>query len=76
MELLVFQFLKEDNAHEEEAEHTVAEVAEDVIEVSDQTQRLPAEVVVVADVLVAGDALLVGEREDHLEDGQGVEQAD
>ena len=75
-ELLVLHLLEENDAHEEEAEDTVAEVAEDVVEVSDETQRLPAEVVVVADVLVPSDALLVGEAEDHLEDGEGVEHAD
>ena len=75
-ELLVLHLLEENDAHEEEAEDTVAEVAEDVVEVSDETQGFPTEIVVVADVLVACNALLVGEAEDHLEDGEGVEHAD
>ena len=75
-ELLVLHLLEENNAHEEETEHAVAEVTKYVVEVPDETQGFPAEVVVVADVLVSCSALLVGETEDHLEDRERVEHAD
>ena len=39
---LVLHLVEENNAHVEEAEHTVAQVAEDVVEVSDQTKWLSA----------------------------------
>ena len=57
----VLELLEQDDAHEEKTKHTVAEVTEHVVEVPDKPQRFPAEVVVVADVLVAGDALFVRE---------------
>ena len=40
-ERLKLQLLEEDDAHEQKAEHNIAKVAEDVIEVTDMTEGLP-----------------------------------
>ena len=72
-ERLKLQLLEEDDAHEEKAKHDVAKVAEDMVEVTDMAEGLPgtqgcheltrgpaapAEVVIVADVLVSCHSLL------------------
>ena len=41
-ESVVLQFLKVDDGHKEQAKHAVAEITENVIEISKKTQRLSA----------------------------------
>ena len=65
-ELSVSNLLEQHYQHEEEAKDTVAKVAKHMIEVSDKTQRFPAEIIVVTNVLVTSDTLFIGERENHL----------
>ena len=75
-EVLILQLFDQDYPHEEETECTVSQVAEHMIEVPHQAQGLPAEIIVVADVLVPGDTLLVGECEHHLQHGESIEETD
>ena len=57
-EALVAKLFDQDDSHEEEAEGTISEVAEDMVKVSDQSKRFSAKVVVVANVLIARESLL------------------
>ena len=56
-ERFIFQFLEKDDAHEEKSKDTIAKVTEDMVEVSDMAQRLSAEIIVVANILVASESL-------------------
>ena len=60
-ELSVSYLFEQDYQHEQETKHTVAKIAEHMIEVSDKTKRFPAEIIVVANVLIASDTLFIGE---------------
>ena len=59
LKAFIFFLSNPNNHHEENAEETIAKVAENVIEVTQRSQASSAEIIVVADIVVSGHDLLM-----------------
>ena len=59
LKAFIFFLSNPNNQHEENAEETIAKVAENVIEVTQRSQASSAEIIVVADIVVSGHDLLM-----------------